>query len=317
MMGAERLARVKRGALLVNCARGELVDEAALLEALRSGRLAGAALDVFAHEPPKGSPLLALDNVVVVPHLGASTVEAQRDVAVKIAEQVLAALRGSDYRNAVNMPFVAGVDYAALRPYLALAERLGRLQMQLATGRPLRLEVEVRGPDLGEAVKPLTAALLKGLLEPVLREEVNTINAPVLAAERGLVVAQSTGLASADYPNQLICRLVTDHGSRTIAGGLLGASQPRVVQIDDYRLDAPPVGVALVMVSRDVPGVIGRVGTLLGERGINIAEWRMGRDRPGGTALSFINLDAAMPPELLAELTRLPEVVQARQVWLD
>jgi D-3-phosphoglycerate dehydrogenase len=311
------IARMKSGARLINCARGELVEEAALVAALRSGKLAGAALDVFVTEPPTGSPLLSMDNVVVVPHLGASTAEAQRDVAVKIVEQVLGALRGTSFRNAINMPFVEGVDYERLRPYLALAERLGRLQAQLAGGRPQRLEVEARGADIGEALKPLTAALLKGLLAPQLGEEVNTINAPVLAAERGIVVAQSTGLESADYPNQLTCKLFTDHSAHTVAGGLLSNSQPRIVQIDAFRVDAPPTGVALVMLSHDVPGVVGRVGTLLGDRGVNIAEWRLGRDQPGGTALSFVNLDAELPAATLDELARLPEVLQARQVRLD
>lgn len=319
LIGREQLARVKPGARLINCARGELVDEAALVEALTSGRLAGAALDVYSAEPPTGSPLLALDNVVLTPHLGASTEEAQRDVSTQIVDQVLDALRNVSFRNAVNFPFVDGVVWRDLRPYLDLAERIGALQSQLMPGRLKKVEIELRGPDVAGHVKPLSVALLKGLLTPIVGAEVNYINAPVLATERGIAVAQSSALAGLDvpdYPNLISCRALGDQGERLIAGTLFSREQPRIVQMDGFRLDASPTGIVLVMFSHDVPGVIGRVGTLLGQHGINIAEWRLGRDRPGGTALSFINLDNPIPPEVMARLLELKDVISARLVRL-
>jgi D-3-phosphoglycerate dehydrogenase len=319
LIGREALARVKPGARLINCARGELVDEAALVEALASGRLAGAALDVYSTEPPTDNPLLTLDNVVLTPHLGASTEEAQRDVSLQIVDQVLDALRGIGFRNAVNFPFVDGMVWRELRPYLDLAERIGALQTQLMPGRLKKVEIELRGPDVAGHAKALSVAVLKGLLTPMVGEQVNYINAPVLAAERGITVAQSdawAGLDGLDYPNLISCRVLGDQGERLIAGTLFSREQPRIVQMDGFRVDASPTGIVLVMLSHDVPGVIGRVGTLLGEHGINIAEWRLGRDAPGGTALSFINLDNPIPPDVMARLMELKDIISARVVRL-
>ena len=313
LLGAEELRRMKMGARLVNTARGALVDEAALIEALTEGRLAGAALDVFAAEPPGRSPLLDLPNVVVTPHLGASTVEAQREVAVQIAGQVLEALRGHNFRNVINLPFIAGPDFRLARPYLELAEKLGRLQAQLADGPVTRVEVEVKGEAVAGLVRPIAVALLTGLLRPTLGERVNYVNAPALAAERGLAVTQTRGLELVDYPNLLSCRVSWEGGQRLAAGTLFGGHEGRLVQLDGTRLDARPEGAALVMASRDVPGVIGVVGTLLAQYGVNIAEWRLGRDAPGGTALSFINLDEAPPAGALDVLRGLPQV---RRAWV-
>jgi D-3-phosphoglycerate dehydrogenase len=312
LIGAPELARAKRGALFINTAHGELVDEAALHAALVSGQLAGAALDVYAHEPPFDSPLLQLPNVICIPHLGASTVEAQRDVSIQIAQHVLEALRGENYHNVVNLPFVPGPNFQKTRPYLELAEKIGALHAQLAGGRITRLEVEVKGEGMNDLVKPAAVALLKGLLG----ETANYINAPTLAVERGLTVTQARGLPVADYANLISCRVTWAEGERLIAGTLFGGTESRIVQLDDFRMDAKPEGTVLVMFSRDVPGVIGKVGTLLYQFGINIAEWRLGRDAPGGTALSFINLDAPMSAEGLAALRALPEVTEARTVRL-
>lgn len=316
LIGAVELARMKRGARLINTARGELLDEAALLDALRSGHLAGAALDVFSPEPPRGSPLLELPNVVVSPHLGASTEEAQRDVALQIAEQVLDALRGHNYRNIVNLPFSAGPDFRLVRPYLELAEKLGALQSQLAGGPLATVEVEVKGEGMAELVRPIAVALLTGLLRPLMNEPVNYVNAPGLAAARGIAITQTRGMQLVDYPNLLSCRVSWPGGQRLVAGTLFGGSEARLVQVDATRMDAKPEGHALVMFSRDVPGVIGIVGTLLAQFGVNIAEWRLGRDAPGGTALSFINLDDAPPPSALESIRALPQVIEARTIRL-
>jgi D-3-phosphoglycerate dehydrogenase len=313
LLGPDELRRMKAGARLVNTARGALVDEAALVAALTEGRLAGAALDVFAAEPPGRSPLFDLPNVVVTPHLGASTIEAQREVAIQIAGQVLEALRGHNYRNVINLPFIAGPDFRLARPYLELAEKLGRLQAQLADGPVTRVEVEVKGEAVAGLVRPIAVALLTGLLRPALAERVNYVSAPALAAERGLAVTQTRGLDLVDYPNLLSCRVSWDGGQRLAAGTLFGGSEGRLVQLDGTRLDARPEGAALVMASRDVPGVVGVVGTLLAQYGVNIAEWRLGRDAPGGTALSFINLDEAPPAGALDVLRGLPQV---RRAWV-
>ncbi|MGH9222270.1 MAG: phosphoglycerate dehydrogenase, partial [Acidimicrobiales bacterium] len=313
LLNDERLARIKPGALLVNCARGGLIDEIAVARALDEHRLAGAAFDVFATEPPSENPLIGRDDVVVTPHLGASTAEAQRDVSVQIVDQVLAALRGEDFRNAVNLPFVATGGLAEIRPWLDLAERLGRLAVALAPGRLERVEVEVRGPEVAPHAQPLSTALLRGLLAPISGEEVNWVNAGVVAAERGIDVVRSRRASAAEYANLIGCRVATDQGERSVAGTLFH-DRPRAVEIDGYHLDAPPVGTALLVWNRDVPGVIGRVGTILGDAGVNIAEWRLGRSAPGETALAFINLDQPAPPEVLEALRGIEGVQDVRQL---
>ena len=317
LIGAHEIAQMKPGVRIVNTARGALIDSTALYQALTSGHVAGAALDVFETEPPLGNPLLALPNVIVTPHLGSKTEEAQRDVSIQIVSQVLDALRDRDYRNVINMPIVDGVSFQELRPYLNLAERIGSMQMQLAQGRMTRVEVEYRGQEVAELVKPLTVALLKGLLVHVVgQDQVNYVNAPLLANQRGIVVAQTKGLLGPDYPNLISCRLTTDVGERLISGTLFTRKLPRIVQIDEYRMDALPEGIMLVMVSQDVPGVIGQVGTFLGQHHINIAEWRLGRNRPGDRALSVINLDTEISDHVMGELADLPEVIDIRQVIL-
>lgn len=317
LIGAREIAEMKPGVRIVNAARGALIDSAELLRALISGRVAGAALDVFDTEPPLDNPLLALPNVISTPHLGSKTREAQRDISTQVVAQVLDALHGRDYRNAVNMPFVTGIPFPELLPYLSLAERIGSMQMQLAHGRIARVEVEYQGQEVAELVKPLTVALLKGLLTHVVGEDqVNYVNAPLLASQRGIVVSQAKGLPGPDYANLVSCRLTTDSGERLIAGTLFSRQTPRIVQIDEYRMDALPEGIMLIMVSQDVPGVIGQVGTFLGQHHINIAEWRLGRNRPGDRALSVINLDTEISDHVMGELVELPEVVAIRQVVL-
>jgi D-3-phosphoglycerate dehydrogenase len=259
--------------------------------------------------------------VVVTPHLGASTQEAQRDVSIQMAEQVLDALHEREVRNAVNFPPIDPAALPVVRPYLVLAEKLGALQAGLLEGRLRDVEVEYRGPDVAPHVKPLTVALLRGLLVPLLgSERVNYVNAPIIANERGIMVSQALNITSVDYTNMVSCRVTTDVNGkleeRTIAGVLFNGAMPRIVQIDGFRTDAVPQGLALVISSRDVPGVIGRVGTILGANYVNIAEYRLGRTSAGDKALSFINLDNAVPDYAMKALTDLPEVIWAKQVVL-
>jgi D-3-phosphoglycerate dehydrogenase len=254
--------------------------------------------------------------VVLTPHLGASTLEAQRDVALQVARGVLDALQGSGYRNIVNLPFESGDDFGRTRPYLDLAERLGALQAELAGPELTGVEIEVKGPEVAGLVRAIAVALLKGLLGHRLARPVNYVNAPALAAEQRLRVSQARGLETADYANLISCRVSWTGGQRLVAGTLFGGVESRLVQLDEFRMDARPRGQVLIMFSRDVPGVIGIVGTLLFHYAVNIAEWRLGRDRPGGTALSFINLDSSVPREGLVALRALPQVIDVRSVVL-
>ena len=323
LIGAAQIERMKPGARLINAARGGLVDETALLDALKAGRLSGAALDVYQAEPPTGvsAALIQLPNVVATPHLGASTFEAQHDVSIRIVRQVMDALRGVGYHNVVNLPFADGEDYRKLAPFMMLAEKMGSLQMQLAAGRGIpeggmHIHVAYRGEELTEYAKPLAVALLKGLLTPILGDQVNYVNAPYLANERGLSVHQMTSSGLEEYSNVVICQLVTAAEKRLIAGTLLTRSQPRIVRLDDIPMDVLPEGFMLAILSRDIPGVIAQVASLLGESKLNIAEYRLGRDTPGGTAFSFINLDSEAPETVLVKLRGLPPVIEVKQVCL-
>lgn len=300
LIDAGAIAQMKPGVRLVNAARGALVDEAALISGLESGTIGGAALDVLAEEPPApDNPLLAMDNVIVTPHLAASTEEAQREVGIQVVEQVLDALRDVEVRNAVNMPLVEGPPMAELRPFLDLAERVGSMQTQLADDAVIRVEVGVEGQLIDGQIKPITVAILKGLLEPVLNRPVNYINAPHLAIERGITIAQTSGRYATDSPNVISCHVEWEGGARTIVATLFSHDEPRIVDVDGFRLDVIPEGTVLVTLSHDEPGFIGRVGTILGERDINIATWRTGRSKPGGMAMSFITVDSDVPDDVL------------------
>lgn len=314
IMNAKNLRKMKQGAILINCARGELVNEADLARALKSGRLGGAALDVFADEPPAGSPLLKIDSVVLTPHLAASTREAQALVSMQIASQVIGILNGTSYENVLNMPFSG--PFSEMRPYLQLSSRVGSLSSQIVDGRVTRMEWDYAGgPD--EYADAIKTALLRGALQPVFGHEVNYVNAQRLAADRRLKISRVEGLAEGSSHGTVACRLVAGRKSRLVMGALVAREWPRIIQIDGYRLDADPTGDLLFMVNRDVPGVIGRVGTLLGKAGVNIAEWRLGRDPVKKRAVTLINLDAPLPSRTLSSLRRLASVIEAHAVRLN
>lgn len=316
MINAQTISQMKKGVILINVARGKLIDEAALAAALQSGQVRAAAIDVFSVEPPKDNPLLNLPNVLHTPHLGASSLEAQRNVAIQIVDQVLDALRGVDVRNAVNMPFAVGPGFAAIRPYLDLAETLGHLQASLADGPIRQVELEVSGDGVEPIVRAVASALLKGLLRLTHTGPLNYINAPVLAEAQGITISQTTGIKSVDYSNLVTCRVSWPGGNRLVAGVLFGGSEPRIVQVDQYQVEAKPKGASLVMQNRDVPGVIGQIGTILAAYNVNIGEWRMGRDEPGGQALSFINLDSRPPTAVLDALGKIGAITQVKLVQL-
>jgi D-3-phosphoglycerate dehydrogenase len=312
LIGTDALARTKRGVRIVNCARGGIVDEAALGEAIRSGQVAGAALDVLVDEPPPaGHPLLALDQVICTPHLGASTDEAQRNVAVAIAQQVAAFLSRGVILNAVNAPSLSPEVMQVLRPYLLLAEKLGALAAQLVTEPPLEVTLQASGEVADRETRSLTTSALRGLLGHMLGASVNYVNAPAIARDRGMRVIESRTPQASDYLNALVVQVRTASRTLVVEGAVFGTGTIRLTKIDGFRMEAVPEGHILMLHNRDVPGVVGRVGTLLGERGINIAGIELGRERVGGKALSLIHVDDAVPPEVLAELRKLPQIVSA------
>ncbi len=318
VINAETIGLMKDGVMLINVARGKLIDENALAEGLKNGKIKAAAIDVYRQEPPlPDNPLLALPNVIATPHLGASTLEAQRQVATQIVNQVLAALRGTDFANALNMPFqIKDGSFDDIRPYMELGEKMGKLHAGLANATVERVEVEVRGDEVSPLIRAIASAILRGLLANKVDIPLNYINAPVIAEEQGIIITQTQGIAGFVYANLVTCRVSWDGGQRTLGGVLFGGSEPRIVRVDRYRLEANPDGIVLLLLNQDVPGVIGQVGTLLAEYQVNIAEWRLGRDQPGGEALSFINLDTEPPQAVLEELAGLAAVTDVKLVYI-
>ncbi|MBC8099032.1 MAG: phosphoglycerate dehydrogenase, partial [Armatimonadetes bacterium] len=317
MFSEDLIRQMKPGARLINTAFGGVLDEQAVASALKDGHLAGAAVDVYTAEPPYSSPLSGLENVVHTPHIAENTVEAGQELSQQIVTQVLSALRGTDYRNVVNLPFLPGVAFEEIRPYLELAERMGTLLHVLARRPVQRVAVDFRGDDMFGMVKPLTVALLKGWLTPELGAGVSYINAPVLAAERGITVTQIKGLKTAEYTNLVSCQFTLDDGEQILmAGALLDRKEPHIVLINEYRMNFVPQGHLLLMGSFDKPGVIGKIGTLMATNALNIASWQTGRAQPGGHTLTVLTLDQAVPEAVLDELRTLDFVRHAHQVAL-
>ena len=313
LINAERLRLMKPTAVLINTARGELVDDAALAAAVREKRIGGAAIDVFAVEPlPADSPLRGLDRVLLTPHLAASTAEAQERVAVEICAAVREALLAGDLSFAINVPGIGGDALKRLAPLLDLARRLGRLALALADGPVKSVEVAYGGKD-EVAPRPALMSALEGLLSAMDAGPVSLVNAQVLAEEKGIQLARKTGAPEPGFETSVGVKVDTSRGRVRVAGALVGNSHGRVVRIDDYHVDVAPDGWMLVMRNRDVPGVIGRVGTVLGGAGINIASYHQARrSTPGEEALAAINVDQALTNGVLGELQRLPDVLQVR-----
>lgn len=319
MIGAAELKAMKPTAILVNAARGGVVDEVALVAALEAGEIAAAALDVYTSEPlPEDSPLRGTKNLLLTPHLGASTAEAQELVAREIAEGVRAALLDGDLSKALNAPAIGGEDLAYLRPLMDLAGRVGRVVGVLGRGGMERVHISVAGLD-EEVLEPLTAAAMTGVLTPVLgARNVNYVNALHLAKGRSIEITSTLEAPRGDYAKFLEIVLETEDRKVRVAGALLGEQHhPRIVQIDGYELSVQPQGCLIVLRNNDVPGVIGRVGTLLAEHGLNIAEYIQSREAKGGLALAAVSVDGRVSPEFLETLSEDDDVLDARAIYFD
>jgi D-3-phosphoglycerate dehydrogenase len=309
LIGKSAFARTRRGVLVINAARGGIVDEAALIEALDSGQCGGAALDVFEQEPPPADhPLLGRDDVVLTPHLGAATEQAQLNVARAIAEQVVAYLVDGVVRNAVNMPSVSADELEELGPYIALGEKIGLFQGQIPSD-VAEIDIEYAGEIAQLNTKPITIAVLRGMLLPWCGETVNYVNAPLLAQRRGIRVIESKAAEPEDFLSLLSVRVRDRSGREHLAcGTIFGRTQPRLVRVDNFRFEAIPEGATILLHNQDQPGVVGRVGTLLGDASVNIARMQLGLDRPTGQALQLLSVEGNVDDALLARLRALPGV---------
>lgn len=311
LIGARELALMKDGVRLVNCARGGLVDEKALYEAIHEGKVAGAALDVFEHEPPLESPLLKLPGVIATPHLGASTREAQVNVAVQVAEQVVFALRGDPVVSAVNMPSMPPEVIAEIKPFLPLMRLLGAFYIQLYGGAIEEIELYYGGAVAEHPTAPLTTACLIGLFSHILGEQVNFVNAPHIARSRGVRVRESSSKNIDNFTNLVALTVKAGKEKHTIAGTVFNRTDIRIVRIGDYRIEVIPSPFMLICTYIDKPGVIGRVGTFLGGNGINIAGMQVGRRSIGGEAVMALQVDDPITPLILDQLVQLEGVLRA------
>ncbi|MFA5156899.1 MAG: phosphoglycerate dehydrogenase [Candidatus Omnitrophota bacterium] len=313
MISAEEFAIMKKGVRVVNCARGGIIDEAALVQAIKEGKVAGAALDVFEKEPlSPDSELLKVDNIIATPHLGASTEEAQVNVAIEVAEIVRDALLGKGIRNAANYPCLEAEVCNILEPYINLSEKLGIFSGQLVEGRFQELSITYSGEIIQYNLSPLTMALVKGILSPILKETVNFINAVSLARERGINVRESKSSKEGEFVNLIQLEIRTDKETKKIAGTLSANKQPRIVKIDESYMEVTPVGEMIVMQNWDRPGIIGSLGTLMGKHNINIAAMTFGRRERGGKATSVLNVDSPISPEVLESIRKTENVLEVK-----
>jgi len=308
---------MKKGVRLINCARGGIIDEAALINAIKEGKVAGAAMDVFEKEPMAAdSELLKLDNVVVTPHLGASTEEAQVNVAIEVAEIVRDALLGKGIRNAANYPCLEAEVCKVLDPYINLSEKLGVFSGQLVEGRYQELNISYSGDIVQYDLSPLTMALVKGVLSPIMQETVNFINATALAKERGIKIKESKSSTEEEFVTLIQLEIKTDKETKKISGTLSSNKQPRIVKVEQYYVELAPVGEMIFIKNLDKPGIIGNLGTLLGKHNINIAAMTFGRDKPGGKAISVFNVDSPVSAEILDKIKKLENIVTVKVIRL-
>ena len=316
IVGRKEFKLMKEGVRIINCARGGIIDEKALCEALKGGKVKGAALDVYEKEPPTESPLLDLDNVIVTPHLGASTKEAQINVARDIARQICDVLKRKISLHTANVPVVDEKLAEIIGPYFALAEKLGMLIAQLKEGNLKRIEIGYQGEIVEYDLSSLKHNLIKGFLRPSLGNQVNYVNAPFLLEERGVKISETKTTSSEEFANLLSCNIETDKASLTVSGTLLSRNDIRIVKIDGYPINAVPEGFLLICRNEDEPGIIGEIGTILGKKGINIAGMTLGRKKKGGLAITVLNIDKAIPADILDKIQEIPAVKVAKLVEL-
>lgn len=317
MLSASEFALMKNGVRVINCARGGIIDEIALANAIKEGKVAGAAIDVFEKEPlPINCEFLELDNVIITPHLGASTEEAQVNVAIEVAEIVRDALLGRGVRNAANYPCLEAEVCKLLEPYINLADRLGNFSGQLVEGRFQELNISYSGEIIQYDLGALTMAIVKGVLTPILQETVNFVNATTLAKERGIKIKEAKSSTEEEFVNLIQLEIKTDKETRRISGTLSPNKKPRIVKIDQYYLELTPLGEIIVINNWDRPGIIGNLGTLLGRHNINIAAMTFGRDKPGGSAISVLNIDSPISGEVLEKMKKIENILAVKVIRL-
>jgi len=311
ILSADNLARTKKGVRIINCARGGLVDEVALRALLDTGHVAGAALDVFIEEPATQNPIFNHPNVVCTPHLGASTNEAQENVALQVAEQMSDYLVRSAISNAINFPSITAEEAPKLKPFIALAEKLGSFAGQLTDSGIKEVRITYQGEVAHLKIKALTAAAIAGLLRPAL-QDVNVVSAPVVAKERGIVIEETVREGDSDYESLVTLEVVTDDLTRSVAGTVFTDGKPRIINIKGIKVDAEFGPSMIYVTNEDKPGFIGRFASLLGSANVNIATFALGRDNEGGSAIALVEIDGAAPAHVLQGIQRLPGVKQAR-----
>jgi D-3-phosphoglycerate dehydrogenase / 2-oxoglutarate reductase len=311
ILDAKALAKARKGVRIINCARGGLVDETALAAALDSGHIAGAAFDVFTTEPATENPLFGHPNVICTPHLGAATNEAQENVALQIAEQMSDYLLRGAISNAVNFPSITAEEAPRLKPFIALAEKLGSFAGQLTETGIKEVHITYEGTVAQMKTKALTSAAVAGLLRPML-QDINVVSAPLVAKERGIVVEETTREAEGDYESLITVTVVTETQSRWVSGTVFADGRPRIVNIKGIRMDAEFGQSMIYITNLDKPGFIGKFSSTLGDAGINIATFHVGREAPGGNAVALIEVDGEVPPEVLAKVQALPQVQSAK-----
>ena len=314
LFNAETMKICKKGVVLINCARGGIINEKDLLDALNSGQVGAAALDVFEVEPPVNNPLVGHEKVVCTPHLGASTEEAQENVAVAVAEQIVDYLVHGTIRNAVNFPSIPADQAATLQPWVNLADLMGSFTSQLFDDAITGITVELRGDVTSINSQPITIAVIKGVLNPILNESVNFVNAPFIAKERGIEIKETKSKDSGDYQSLLTLTVKSPKKSISVSGTLFSKKDPWIVKIDNFNVEIVPEGNMLLMHNNDKPGVIGNIGTVMGKNDINIARMHFGREQTGGMAISVVNIDSPVNDKVLEEIRKLPNILDLKVI---
>jgi D-3-phosphoglycerate dehydrogenase len=313
---SKTIDKMKDGVRIINCARGGIINEKNLYDALKCGKVAGAALDVFEKEPPGDNPLIGLDNLICTPHLGASTEEAQENVAVAIAEQISEYLKHGTIRNAVNFPSIPSDQVPRLKPYINLAEKMGGFSSQIFEGGVTEITVEFRGDAATVNTAPITIAAIKGYLTPILLETVNYVNAPLIARERGIEIKEIKSAETGDYQSLIALRIKAKDKESYLAGTLFSRKDPRIILIDGFKVEIIPEGELLLIYNNDKPGVIGNIGSLLGKNNINIARMHFGRETEGGKAISVVSIDTKPDSGIVKQIRELPNILSVLQISL-